>query len=369
MDTGISELINVAREAAWLPWAVQYFFLIGTSVACFFLSLPAFAFGKARWEKIGRLMLVGALSTGLAAPVALVSDLHQPGRFYHFYLHFTHTSWMSWGSFLIPLYVGLLLAYAWLVYRPDFAIQAEEFPPLAGLYRHLGGPADPAKLRVIGIAAAVAAALVALYTGAEVAVIRARPLWNTPLLPLQFLCTAFVGAAGLALVLNRALGLDDEEMEQRLNRLLALFLGMVMAVGLVWTALAVSGLSSTHAAALASVADYPLWWKTALWAVAATLIPFAVILKNPRESGWIMGLIALHSAWMFRWTVFMGGQSVPKTGAGLYDYALPAEPDGLLGIAGTAGLWLFLLIAITTFLPWQGASATTGGVHPLAKGA
>ena len=45
------------------------------------------------------------------------------------------------------------------------------------------------------------------------------------------------------------------------------------------------------------------------------------------------------------------GQTVPKTGAGFYVYALPAGSDGLLGILGTAGLWLFLLLVITAVLP------------------
>ena len=31
------EILGFAREAAWLPWAVQYFFLVGISVAGFFL--------------------------------------------------------------------------------------------------------------------------------------------------------------------------------------------------------------------------------------------------------------------------------------------------------------------------------------------
>ena len=32
MQTHIVEVINMPREVAWLPWAVQYFFLIGLSV-------------------------------------------------------------------------------------------------------------------------------------------------------------------------------------------------------------------------------------------------------------------------------------------------------------------------------------------------
>lgn len=59
-------------------------------------------------------------------------------------------------------------------------------------------------------------------------------------------------------------------------------------------------------------------------------------------SGLVIGLLALHSAWMMRWSTFIGGQEVPKTGAGYYTYSLPLGPEGLMGIVGTAGLWVFL---------------------------
>ena len=100
---------------------------------------------------------------------------------------------------------------------------------------------------------------------------------------------------------------------------------------------------------------------TAVWAVAATVVPFVIAIARPTDTGLLTGLIAVHSAWMFRWTVFIGGQSVPKTGAGFYEYALPAGPDGLMGIVGTAGLWLFLLILMTALLP---VSATPAAGRP-----
>ena len=73
MDTHIVEVINVTREVAWLPWAVQYFFLIGLSVGGLLLSLPGYAFARDGWRPLGRLALIMALTCGLAAPVALLS--------------------------------------------------------------------------------------------------------------------------------------------------------------------------------------------------------------------------------------------------------------------------------------------------------
>jgi len=224
---------------------------------------------------------------------------------------------------------------------------------LAALYRlaSLGGGRNDALIRAAGLFALAGALLVALYTGAEVAVVKARPLWHTPFLPVQFLMTALAGAAGLVLLLNRFAAGNDRAVEVRANRLLAGFLGGVMLVGALWLALGLFGLDATHAEALGSVAGSEAWRVTAVWAVAATAIPFAIAVAKPAGTGLLTGLTALHGAWMFRWTVFIGGQTVPKTGAGFYDYALPAGPEGLLGIVGTAGLWLFLLIALTAILP------------------
>ncbi len=359
MDTNIVEIINVTREVAWLPWAVQYFFLIGLSVGGVLLSLPGYAFANDEWRKLGRVGLLVALTCGLAAPVALLSDLHQPGRFWHFYAVFRPTSWMWWGSLIIPFYVTGLLVYGWTCFREELQEHGRVDSRLATFYRlaALGGGRNDRLIRYAGLVVLAGAVLVALYTGAEVAVVKARPLWHTPFLPVQFLTTALVGAAGLVLILNRFAADNDRAVEVRANRLLAGFLGAVMAVGGLWLALGLFGIDRTHAQALESVANSEAWRVTALWAVLATVVPFVVAIAKPAGTGLLTGLIAVHSAWMFRWTVFIGGQTVPKTGAGFYEYALPAGPDGLLGIIGTAGLWLFLLLVITAVLPTPARSA------------
>mgnify|MGYP001206637850 CR=1 FL=1 len=373
MDSQIIEVLNVTRETAWLPWAVSYFFLIGLSYGSFMLTLPYFVFGRAQHEKLGRLALLGALACGLTAPVALLADLHGPGRFLNFYLHFQPQSWMSWGSFFIPVYLGGLLLYAWLALRGDFALRGQGGDSLpARLYR-LAGCGGAASRRAISAAALltlVGAVLVALYTGMEVMVVHARPLWNTPFLPVQFAATAFVGAIGLALLFNRLVGDRDAELETVLNRLLVLALAVVLTLGGGWLFVSMSGVSPAHSAAFNQVAGMPQWQLTAVWAVLATVLPMALALWRPASSGLITGLIAVHSAWMMRWTIFIGGQSIPKTGAGLYDYHLPLGADGLLGIVGTLGLWIALLLLLLEYLPWAGAAfAAANKTNALAANA
>lgn len=323
----ILEVVNVSREVTWLPWAVQYFFLIGISAACFFLSMRATFSRMADQARFNRIALLGALSCGLVAPVALLADLHQPGRFWHFYAYPNVRSWMAWGAFFIPGYLGGLLLYAFAWWKPI-----------------------PGLLRPAAWVTAVFAALVLLYTGMEVMVVIARPLWNTPLLPLQFAITAGTGAAGLILVLDRFIAQRDTATEATAARWLKLSLLMTAGVGALWFLLGYTGASRVHATALQSVAAHTQWQMTALWAALATLLPLAILWIKPAGLGWLVGLVALHAAWMFRWTVFIGGQTVPKTGAGLYTYHLPLGHDGLLGIAGTFGLWLAVVIIVSAIL-------------------
>lgn len=373
MDSQIIEVLNVTRGVAWLPWAVSYFFLIGLSFGSFMLTLPYFVFGRAEHEKLGRLALLGALACGLTAPVALLADLHGPGRFLNFYLYFQPQSWMSWGSFFIPVYLGGLLLYAWLVLRGDFAVQGQGGDSLLARFYRLAGRGGAAPRMAISAAALltlVGAVLVALYTGMEVMVVQARPLWNTPFLPLQFAATAFAGAIGLSLLLNRFVGGRDNQLEIGLNRLLVLALAVVLTLGGGWLFVSMSGISPSHSAAFSQVAGMPQWQLTAVWAVLATILPMALAIWRPASSGLVTGLIAVHSAWMMRWTIFIGGQSIPKTGAGLYDYHLPLGNDGLLGIVGTLGLWIALLVLMVDYLPWAGrAFACRNKTHALAASA
>lgn len=351
MDGHIVELINVTQAPSWLPWGVLYFFLIGLSYAGFFLSLPAFVFGRDRLERAGRLGLVVALTCGIAAPIALVADLHQPARFYNFYLHFTPGSWMSWGSFFLPAYIGGLVIYAWLVYRPGLADQAQSRSGIAAsVFRLLGGPAAPAGVRLLGIFTAVAASLVLLYTGVEMAVVATRPLWHSVFMPLLFVSTAVAGASGLALVLGRLFDEQAGATFPSLGQTLTVSAGVSLLLAVVWLAAGMLGMSASGAAAVRLATEYNPVSFWLLWIIIGTVLPLILIKSRPATAG----ALVLFGAWIFRWSMFMDGQRIPKTGSGFFAYDIPWGSEGLLSLIGTFGLWVLLLLAVTTFLPWRG---------------
>lgn len=348
------EILGFAREAAWLPWAVQYFFLVGISAAGFFLSLPGLVFGRARWSSVSRQALLVALVCGLTAPVALLSDLHQPGRFLNFYLHPNLRSWMAWGSFFIPLYLGGLLLYAWLCLRPQLAAlaQAETGTRLATLYRALayGGHDNRPAIKLAALVTALGAVLILLYTGMEVMVVQARALWNTPLLPLLLAVTAFTGGLGMTALFAAAT--RQYAGAPLLNGGIALTQWLLLALLAAWLASGLTGISPAAAEALAAVRASAGWAITFAWLLAATLLTLWVAHRQPRSLV-LVALLALHSAWALRWVVLMGGQAIPKMGSAFHTYSLTLTPDGLIGIVGTAGLFLAIYIVLTSFIPWN----------------
>lgn len=347
------EILGFVGEPGWLPWAVQYFFLIGISTTAFVLSLPGQLWRHPQWNDVSRYALLAALVCGFAAPVALLADLHQPGRFLNFYLHPNLGSWMAWGSFFIPLYLIGLSLYAWLCLRPALKEMSARGGKLSGIYQALayGGHDNRSAIKAAAVVAAAGAALVLLYTGMEVTVLRSRPLWNSPLLPLLLATSAFCGALGMT-GLFAVLGGRGRSVASVVNRWQEIGQWASLALLVAWLALAVSGSSPAAAEALATMRGSSGWLATGAWVAISTLLTLWLTRRH-RNSVLLPALLALHGTWLVRWIVFIGGQNLPKMGATHANYILTVGPDGLLGIVGTAGLCLVLYIALTTLIPWD----------------
>lgn len=327
----ISELLTPVYDAAWLPWAVQYFFLIGIAATTALTAVFA-AFGEAG-SPLRRLLPAAAtvlLVSAVAAPVSLLADLHQPGRFWHFYAHITPWSWMWLGALLLPVFVGLsvLFCAAWWWGRIVW-------------------------LRVLGVALALSAASILVYTGAEVMVLRSRPLWHTAFLPVNFALTAWLGALGAMFLVGRWLPGGMKALPVACLRGLSVTAVILMAVGAgAWAALGLVGADPSFDAALRLFAEFPIWRLSLAGAVITGFCMIALLqrpaptLAAPLPSA-VLALTMLGAAWIFRWVVFMSVQGVPKYGAGLYLYDMPWGSDGLLGMVGVLGLCVALIIAVT----------------------
>lgn len=325
----IIELLTPHYEAAWLPWAVQYFFLAGVATGGALLAALCV------WAPAGstpRRLLPAAVFTlavsAIAAPVSLLADLHQPARFWHFYAHFTPWSWMSVGALLLPAFIGLSLAMcaSWWLGRTGW-------------------------MRLLAPLLVLSALSITVYTGAEVMVVRARPLWNTAWLPVNLALTGWLAAAGVMFLVERFLpaALRPQDDALQLLRTVALALAGALVLATVsWAALGMATGAPSVLAAARLWGDFPVWrWGMVLSALGGVAVLAVLVAGKTRIAcpyyRIVLGLLLAGSAWAFRWALFMSVQGVPKFGAGLYLYHMPLGGDGLLGMLGVAGLCVALV--------------------------
>lgn len=330
----IIEILTPSYDAAWLPWAVQYFFLVAiactTAITAAVLALrPAHAPERQLLPAAITVLAVSAM----VAPIALLADLHQPARFWHFYAYITPWSWMSIGALLLPFFVSLSLLFCLLWWLGKESL-----------------------LRLCGLALIISAVSILLYTGAEVMILRSRPLWHTYFLPINFALTGWLAALGAMLFVARWLPGGVTALPAHFLRQLCLSaLGLLSLSTLAWVIAGLTGLDASFAAAVELFTTYPTWRLSLISSIALAFVLF-VLLKVPAPNlctpfhSLLCAVFMMASAWVFRWIVLMSVQEVPKYGAGLYLHSMPLGSNGLLGILGIFGLCTALLAMLTWFM-------------------
>lgn len=349
----ITEVLVQPQAIAWLPWAAQYFFYIGSAYAAAILFVIALVFKDDTSHRL-RAALVLTLAIGaIVGPLALTADLHQPGRAWHFYPHLTPWSWMSMGAIFLPVFSMLATVTAWLYLRADLQQLATRDSKIFQLVAKLSlGDWEPPAKGMLGMASltALSGLSIALYTGAEIAIVESRPLWHQPASPLLWFVTAFLGAVGFTTVLwllfphhrDNPLTSGDIYLLKR-----TVFLASVLALILIpiW--------ASSHS-------DYSLFENTVwvkhlstltLLLLGCLVLAFAALRDNTArpllrlrlELG-LVALTALAATWFIRWVTLMEVQTIAKYDVGPYPYSLPDGANGWLGIVGMLGLWLALAL-------------------------
>ncbi|MGI2881564.1 NrfD/PsrC family molybdoenzyme membrane anchor subunit [Vibrio furnissii] len=343
----ITEVLVAPQAIVWLPWAVQYFFYIGSAYAAAMLFLIALLFEGRSSHRL-RAALVLTLAIGaMVGPLALTGDLHQPGRAWHFYAYITPWSWMSLGSLFLPLFSALAVATAWLYLRADLiALQQNHGLVLRWVGQlSLGQWRTSRRLMLLVATLTMFSGLsIALYTGAEIAAVSARPLWHQPAAPLLWFVTAFLAAVGFSLfvyllvpkVISAQLSSFDVSLLKKtvsLSAMLALILVPIWAANNPTFSLYENAQWTQHLALLTAALLGCIAWA------------FLSLHERTRGLG-LIGMMALSlvAAWLVRWVTMMQVQTIPKFDVGPYPYELPWGANGALGIAGMFGLWLALAL-------------------------
>ena len=124
-------------------------------------------------------------------------DLERPFNAFWFYLSFKPVSPMSWGAWIVFIIYPLLIAYA-LAALPDDVRSKIKYPSV----RNASESLKP-YLSKLAKANVIAGVLLAIYTGVLLSSLVARPLWNTPILPVLFLTSGMSTGAALMIILAK----------------------------------------------------------------------------------------------------------------------------------------------------------------------
>jgi len=158
----------------WGLWVGLYIYLVGVSGGAFLIAFLHHGFGIASLRRPSRYAVPIAL-TSLGAGLALVLlDLGQMGRFWYLFTRTTSTSLLAWMVWVYSLYSLVLVAMMVAMARESRV--ALKWLAFAGF------------------------ALVVTFGGGEGAlfgVLGSKPFWNSGIMPIRFLFSAFLSGIGL----------------------------------------------------------------------------------------------------------------------------------------------------------------------------
>lgn len=268
--------LNLGSYLPWGLWVGSYIYLVGFSGGAFLVLFLYHALGVRSLRRASLYALPLALVTLGNGLMLVLVDLGHMERFWKLYLQPNPTSILVWMVWVYSVYSGILLAMLYATVR--------------GRERWLK------PLSVVGFL------LVITFGGGEGAllgVLGAKPYWNSGLLLIRFLFTAFL--SGIALVAFTTVFLRhwpvDDEHRNALNFLRYFLLILLGVISLV----EVAELSVIHYAAIPAVLEAhrlvifgTYWWVFWFGQVLLGLVaPAAILIPRWGARPFLFGLATL----------------------------------------------------------------------------
>ncbi len=181
-----------------VPWGLDvpaYIFLTGMSAGSFIISTLGL-FGFPHFKPIARVAVVQAVVLLMIAPVVLLIAMGHPGKFWMIYLSPNPTSVISWGAYILLIYLICSGLYGYYMMRRDL-VKTPLSPE--GIER------DDLRAKIFGFLGVPLAIMVGSYSGVLLGFVKGRVLWNTPMMPVLFLTSGIVSGIALLIIVLLAL--------------------------------------------------------------------------------------------------------------------------------------------------------------------
>lgn len=375
------------HEIYWGLLIALYFYYTGMSAGSFILTSLGTVFGIEKYKKVAKVGVIMAIVLLAFAPLHLLFDLAQPGRFLNLFTTVNPTSAMSWGVYLLILYPVDLIIYAWYLFRQDMVNGLTKGGFKASFYSFLlfgkkdmsqqALDNDKRKQKLFGSIGVPLALLVHGYTGFILGNVQARAIWHTPLMPIIFLMSAMVSGTGLFIIVLMLVekfkyGKLGEDIKALISDIANLMKWFILVDG---TLMVIYFIVLWYSSETGYAAGYFLLHNEGLSFlglenILGMLVPFLLMFsKKARKS---MPLVVLSSiltiigVLAMRINLVVGGQKLPLTGNQIIEYVASGRDISIiLGIAAAAVIVLAFLYSV---LPMDRPGAQKKESIPVSKG-
>lgn len=196
--TGLNEITYPSLHV-WNWMVAVYLFLGGLAGGLLVMSSIA---NLRKWseERSGYHCIKGALYAPFilaAGMVFIFLDLDRKLNVYWFYLTFQPSATMSWGAWAIALTIPISFLYGLSVVPADMKQIL-----VSDALKRLSDRLNPHMRQLAAVSFALGIFL-CIYTGLLLSSMLARPLWNSPLLPVLFLLSGLSTGAALLIIIAR----------------------------------------------------------------------------------------------------------------------------------------------------------------------
>ena len=364
----------------WQLPLVVYPYLSGLVAGSFIVGSLSKVFGLKKFEPLAKLSVIVTFAFLIGAALSPLAEAWQRERFWELITR-DHFPYSPLAMFIIIwiAYVILVLVEMYYLFRPDNIYLAQHargwrkswHTLLTFGSRSLSEQTVKRDHTILTILAGTGIGLAFAfhgYVGFVFGALKARPLWDTPLMPVLFLVSATVsGVAAMILVytlVQGGLGEDplDIGVMDGLMKLLKWTIFVDLFLDLI--ELLTSGVRS-----YASLPVYrgfsaiffsggPLAFNYWVVQIGFLLVAMVMTFFRPlRQSKWwpnVAALLVLVSVYAMRYNTVIGGELQPKVSQGLVTY-VPAWVgiDSWQVIIGLFALVIFLVSLSLLLLPWE----------------
>lgn len=353
---------NMSDSVPWGLWITLDLSAIALGAGAFTLSAIVYIFGLEQFRPILRLAVFVGFIGYTVALLSLVMDIGRPDRFYHPWIYWNVHSVLWEITWCITIYLTILvLEFAPMVTEAKFF---DRWPWIRSVAATLHKAAPAFAVLGLGISLLHQSSL-----GATYGIVKSRPIWFKPSMPIMFIISAV--AVGPALTMAVAIVLEwvtgKRAVPYNVLRTIARFSGFSLLVyGYIkmWDFLATMYYGNTQAVTESLLLlnqrtpySFSVWVVEVLLGIVVPVILFLTPRFNRNPANLVLGAgLAVIGLIVNRWNVTVSGLFVPLEYSPGTLYTL--EPGNYFpnliewGVAiGLLGYFLLMITLGARYLP------------------